>query len=683
MLAFCLLWSVFIAEFLLHHVRLAPASVTRLRRAELDLRLDPERGTARVRALLELTADTDAPVSAVSLLLPVAATDARFSTAAGRALSVRRRSSRRLYLSGRSGPGGRTWTLQRYAEPRHDVWLPPSADSRLRVEYVLEGRALRGISSLRSGRTLLAGSWTPRPEVEYGEQPSRFTYRLRVSAPAGERVVVSGALGERRTEGSRQTSEWSSLWPVQEVWVLSAPLQEQVVGPSERPLRIYVEAGRDPSLARQIGADALASRRSLEAKLEALPDAQWQIAMVENLGAISDGEPPLVLIEAGLYRRAAERPASIQEHRDWIAQEMARAWLRRAQMHALPQTSSVLSTALGSVLAQIAFSGREQPELAAAPLPDGMNLRVEWMMRCRAYAGEGAERPPLSELGAPGSLLMTVAKLPAVLSTIASQLGEAEFIEMVTAEAGGDLEARLAAVEGGEALAALLRREWLPDLSVESVESDRGGVRIRVADRGQALVPLSVTVALETRPGTVVRRRVRVPPAGVTEVRFDGVESWRRVEVDPERHIFQVEFENDVLPRAQNPWLWHQKLWDVRRAIARGQFEHAIEEAMAAARLRPGLRETDYWIGFALVKLGRGEEAISWLERASEGPLASDVVAVESLYQLGLAYESLDRASEARRFYELVIEQDWTAFSVLRAHRALERLQQVEAPSLG
>ncbi len=677
--AFSLLWVFFIGEFLLFHVRILKGDQSRVRHADLRLQLEPDEGRARVSAALEIHSEHGGRLPDLSLILPIAARRVRLRDADGRSIPFRRRSEKRLYLTAVPlAGGGREWKLERFAEPRIDLKPGVTSPSIVHVEFELDGSLLRGRSSLRAGRTLLTGLWTPRQAVPPGAPPARFTYSMQVRVPEPARAVASGHLIRRASENGWATSSWSSVWPVSDIWILSASLSEYSAGDSQRRVNVYLRPGQEAALAEQIAQNALAAWIALQATAGPLPETEWHLAVAGDLGAIARARPPLVLLDSGLFLKPALRSGSIQEQRSWIAQEMARAWLRGTHYHRLPNTARTLTGATASVLAQIALSRLEPGENPGGnpppPRADDLTLRLEWMMRCRAYAGDGAHRAPLTPQGTPVSLLMSAAKLPAILSTIASQLGSGTFVQQVTQESNDSLVERLASARGGAALATLLGTEWLPDLSVQEVRPDGEGVSVIVAEQGQAVVPLKVDVMLEDSAGTLLRRRVLVPPGGRAVARFEEASGWRRAEVDPDRWIYQANLDNDVVPESRSPWLSVQAIWDARQAVTRGDFELAAERAQAAARLDPTQGEAHYWTGFSLVKLGHGAEALPWLEQALEVPLTSDIVAVETLYQLGLAHEMLRQPRRAHEFYQTVVEGAWTSFSVERARRALSRL---------
>lgn len=678
--AFALLWLVFLTEFLWVHVRRAPEAGAVLRHLDLDLDLEPARGRARLRARLEIDPPPGSEQRDLALVVPAAASRIRVRAASGEALPARRRSHRQIYLVGRTVDGRRTWRLRRYAEPRLDIRLGRGDERALSLEYELEGGELRAPSSLRAGRTLLAGAWFPRVETAPDAVPDGLTFTLRVQAPESDRVAASGLLEGRETGGGIETSRWRSAGSVPDIWIAAAPLAEHHFEGAGVRAHIYVDPAREAGLAPQIGADVLRVAQAIQARAGLTAHAEWHVVALDKLGAIGRGLPPLVLIESGLFRRAAHRPGSRAERRGWIAQEMARAWLAAPVAGADAQADRVLQEALGSVLAQISLSGT-QPKPGAAGAaqvedPAGLRQRIDWMMRCRAYAGDSAPRPVLAGGdGRPAAGLLGAAKLPAALDALAFQMGDGEFLSLLTRRGEGSFLRRLLQARGGEALAPLLTQPWLTDLSIREAESRAGEVRVRIEDRGRAPTALRVAVRLEEEDGSQRLEWVRLPPGGQAEARFAGVRRWKRIEVDPGRRIFQIEFANDALPRARNPWAAMQRVWDARRWISLGEFDKAVQEARAAAEMDPELGEADYWAGLALVKLGRGAEAVEWLERARAAALDSDVVAAETLYLLGQAYAAAGERGRAADLYRQVVEEGWTSFSVERARKALDALQ--------
>jgi hypothetical protein len=675
--AFVLLSTFFIGEFLLLHVRRVPEPAAVLNHLEIDVALSPAAGTAQVSALLQLEAPKGRDVRAIGLRMPPAARRVRVSDGAGRRLAGRLLPHRRTYVAGWPEAGGRAWFLQRYPEPRLDVGLPAGADWRhLRVEYELDGSLLTSPAALKPDRVLFLGSWLPMVEAAQGAPAPEFKFQLRATAPAGSHTLVSGALEGRETGGAGERSEWRSRAPAPEVWLASAPFEERRVERGGRWALVHTGPDRPSDLALQIGDDALAIEEALESWAGPLPGIEWRLATVDGLGSPARGRPPLVLLSGDLFRRPAVRPGSRAERRGWMAREMARAW---TTPHPPAPGASALAEALGAVLAQIALSApAEAPGADAAVFRDRLasRQRVEWMMRCRASAAEASPLPPLRPGGVPTPGLLASAKLPATLDTISSQIGERAFLDLSLRAGAEPLPQRLSRAAGGASLAALLTREWLPDLSVEeAAAAPGGGVRARVADHGRGSTPLRVLVRLETPQGSEHLQWVELAGGRSAEVNFPRAAAWRRIEIDPLRRIFQVEFANDALPRERNPWEALQRLWEARRWISRREYERAAEEAKRAAEADPAIGEAPYWAGFALVKLGRGREAIPWLERARDSALDSDVLAVETLYLLGQAHEAAGAPQSAGAFYRQVIDGDWTSFSFERARAALERLE--------
>jgi hypothetical protein len=681
-IAFAALLAAYAAEFLFVHVRLAPEPLASLRRVEIDLDLQPERGRAGVEAVLDLEVPAGAAPRALSLALPAAAVRPRAEDAQGRPLRARLRPHGPLYVTSWPAPGGREWRLQRYAEPRLDIRLR-GADGPLRVRllYELEAERLRGAASLRPARTLLMGGWVPRVEGPYPQRPPAFEFRLRARAAPGERLIASGRLIRRSEEGGREVSEWSSLREAPEIWVVAGAFDDGGDAAPGEVARVYLPPGTEVDLRRQLAEDAARAVRALSAWAGGAAPSGWSLVAIDSLGAINRGLPPLLLLDSGVFRRAARRDGTRAERGIWIAREMARAWLAAPAPAGDARAAGVFEDALGAVLAGIAMGGSE-------PAPPGPHARIEWMMRCRAYAGEEAGRAPLGADGRPASFLLGACKLPAALDTLASQMGDERFVAMLTRPGPEPVLERLRAE--GEGWSRFLLDPWLPDLSVEGVESGAAGTRVTVADRGRKRLPLEVEVLLEQADGGSVRGRARLDGSGRAVVLFPGVRAWRRAVVDPDRRVFQIEIGNDVLPPAANPWARTQALWDLRRGISRGEFESVVRDggplaeaagtggAAAGRGAAAGAGEAAYWVGFALLRLGRGSEAVGWLERAAQAPLDSDVVAAETLYLLAQACEASGDRERARRLYARVVEEGWTLSSAERARRALAAL--AEAP---
>jgi hypothetical protein len=672
-IAFVLMLAAFTAEFLYLHLRRAPEPLATLWRAEIDLDLRPEIGRAAVEVLLALDLPAGARPEEVALALPAAAVRPRVEDAQGRPLRARLRPHGPIYVTSWPTSRGREWRLQRYAEPRLDIRLREGAGP-LRLRYELEADRLRGAASLRPGRTLLMGGWVPRVEGPYPQRPPAYEFRLRARAAPGERLIASGRLKGRSAEGEREVSEWESQRPVPDLWVAAGPFDESGLADARQAARIFLPPGKEPALPRQLGEDALRAARALSLWGGGAVGSEWNLVAVEALGAINRGQPPLVLLDAGLFTRAARREGSRAERGAWIAREMARSWLAVPLPAGDARAAGVFEEALGAVLAEIATGGTGRE-------PAGARGRLERMMRCRAYAGDDAARGPLGIDGRPASIVLGSCKLPAALDTLASQMGDERFVALITRDGPEPLLERLGAEREGSLWRRFLVDAWLPDLSVDKVEKQATGVRVMIADRGRGRLPLEVEAALERTDGGLVRGRARLGRDGTAEIAFPGVRAWRRVLVDPGRRVFQIEVGNDVLPPEANPWSYTQSMWDLRRGISRGDLEAVVQagaplaEEGARGPAGPGAAgEAAYWVGFALLKLGRGADAVPWLERAERSPLDSDVVAAETLYLLGQALEASGEADRARLYYTRVIEEGWTSYSVDRARRALAAL---------
>ena len=92
--------------------------------------------------------------------------------------------------------------------------------------------------------------------------------------------------------------------------------------------------------------------------------------------------------------------------------------------------------------------------------------------------------------------------------------------------------------------------------------------------------------------------------------------------------------------------------------LKRDQDEKAFQLAAEAAQRNSRSARNFYLAGRALVKLGRDETSLRWLNRAVE----LDPQHAEAHFQLGQAYKRLDRAEEAKRHLE--------AFRELKARSA-------------
>lgn len=86
------------------------------------------------------------------------------------------------------------------------------------------------------------------------------------------------------------------------------------------------------------------------------------------------------------------------------------------------------------------------------------------------------------------------------------------------------------------------------------------------------------------------------------------------------------------------------------------RYEEAIEECRQAIDLDPTFGNPYNDIGSYLIELGRWEEAIPWLEQATQSDRQD--VSYFPLINLGRAYEHLGRARTALQYYDRALEID-------------------------
>src|SRR5262245_38338171 len=86
-----------------------------------------------------------------------------------------------------------------------------------------------------------------------------------------------------------------------------------------------------------------------------------------------------------------------------------------------------------------------------------------------------------------------------------------------------------------------------------------------------------------------------------------------------------------------------------------GRIDEAIECCKRAIEVDPSFGNPYNDIGAYLIRLGRGEEAIPWLERAKSAPRYD--CAHFPYYNLGRVYEQLGRLEEALREYKGALER--------------------------
>jgi hypothetical protein len=223
---------------------------------------------------------------------------------------------------------------------------------------------------------------------------------------------------------------------------------------------------------------------------------------------------------------------------------------------------------------------------------------------------------------------------------------------------------------GGESLKALLDQQLDQvvdtDLMV-GLPVQRGADWVS-ALRNIGSIDVTVTVAATTEQGQEVRAEATVPAKSFGEAVFRAPSKIVRVEVDPDKLYPQLDYGNDVMPRAKD---LSQALNEASLQLGAQDFAKAEATARAMLASAPRFQEAQIILARALLGENRIEDAEKLFRAALEEPLP--FAATVAWANIGLGEIALKRnqpADAVKRFNDAVIaSRDYPSSLAARAAR--------------
>ena len=176
----------------------------------------------------------------------------------------------------------------------------------------------------------------------------------------------------------------------------------------------------------------------------------------------------------------------------------------------------------------------------------------------------------------------------------------------------------------------------------------RGGEWV-AALRNTGSLAADVTVAATTDAGQRLTANVTVPPKDFGEARFKTAARVVRIEIDPEKLYPQLDYSNDVAPRAPPP---EESLGEIARQFAQQQYARAESLARELLRHYPAMQEARTWLGRALLEQNRLDEAEREFRAALEAPLPLATAVGWANVGLGEVHLRRRQAAEAARRFD-------------------------------
>ena len=230
---------------------------------------------------------------------------------------------------------------------------------------------------------------------------------------------------------------------------------------------------------------------------------------------------------------------------------------------------------------------------------------------------------------------------------------------------------RQALVErGGESLKALLDQQLDQvvdtDLMV-GLPVQRGGDWVS-ALRNLGSIDVTVPVLATTEQGQEVRAEATIPAKNFGEAVFKTNSKIVRVEVDPDKLYPQLDYGNDVMPRAKD---LSQALNEASLQLGAQDFAKAEATARAMLASAPRFQEAQIALARALLGENRIDEAEKLFRAALEEPLPFAATLAWSNIGLGeIAMKRSQPAEAVKRFNDAVIaSRDYPSSLAARAAR--------------
>lgn len=223
---------------------------------------------------------------------------------------------------------------------------------------------------------------------------------------------------------------------------------------------------------------------------------------------------------------------------------------------------------------------------------------------------------------------------------------------------------------GGESLKALLDQQLDQVVDTDlliGLPTQRGADWVS-ALRNLGSIDVTVPVLATTDRGEQVRAEATVPAKNFGEAVFKTTSKIVRVEVDPEKLYPQLDYGNDIVPRAKD---LTQALNEAALQLGSSDFPKAEATARAMLASTPRFQEAQIILARALLGQGRLDEAEKLFRSALEEPLPFTATLAWANIGLGeIAMKRNQAAEAAKRFNEAVIaSRDYPSSLAARAAR--------------
>lgn len=236
---------------------------------------------------------------------------------------------------------------------------------------------------------------------------------------------------------------------------------------------------------------------------------------------------------------------------------------------------------------------------------------------------------------------------------------------------------------GGENLKALLDQQLDQVVDTDlliGLPTQRGAEWVS-ALRNLGSIDVTVPVVATTDRGEQVRAEATVPAKNFGEAVFKTTSKIVRVEVDPEKLYPQLDYGNDVVPRAKD---LTQALNEAYLQLGASDFPKAEATARAMLASAPRFQEAQIILARALLGQGRLDDAEKLFRSALDEPLPFTATLAWADIGLGeIAMKRNQAAEAAKRFNDAVIaSRDYPSSLAARAARIRAEAAANNAPPI-
>jgi hypothetical protein len=599
---------------------------------------------------------------------------------AGRTLTVRLNSKASVKSVAVNGAAS---TFRPGAEPRGDlqrveIALPatvaPSASTSVTVTYSLPVESNTGLLAISPIATqfLPLSFWYPMPNTPYTVRGADTApFRLSVNLP---NVISSGV--EKSGAGGSVSFEQplhSQPFFVQGDW-------DRVEGAADgKGISVLIEKGmgaEERKHAEAMIAFTGAARAFFAGMFGPAPDVPLRLVAVRRGAGFSDGGT--VLIDADALRLPKIDAATAMS----VAEDVARLWIG-GQAPVRGEGSGVLRDALVRYLATQFLEkqfGREA-------------VQSELYRERIAYAAVAQRDGPLARASQLDSTYFgSVPNRGAMFwRLVERKLGRDAFAGVLKAAVQSPdrngltlagLREALAA-RGGESLKSLMEQQL--DQAVDTdlmvgLPVQRGADWVS-ALRNIGSIDVTVTVAATTDRGEVVTAEATVPAKNFGEAVFKTPAKIVRVEVDPEKFYPQMDYGNDVVPRAKD---LPDALNEATLQLGGQDFVKAEATARAMLNVAPRFQEARILLARALLGQNKLDEAEKLFRSALEEGLPFPATLAWANIGLGeIAMRRNQPAEAAKRFGDAVVaSRDYPSSLAARLARIRAEAAANSAPAV-